>query len=419
MPRIDEESASVKRPFKKKPYRPWHLLDEFEIPLKKESNVESINQEKDTNNEPSSNHSNTIKEAVSNHKEVKYTALVTKMEPFVNQTSNPISNQIVEMEAPITPQFFYEKNANDIIQRVSGLQRKILFYIVQDCILKGTLYSSPITTETLKLLTNADTDTVKTATQRLVNKNLISRGYGKKGKGGFAIFHIQEDIRNAVIEAQKREGGSHQLVTNWLTNKESISTYSSGSINNTTTKDQENSSFGISESKSSWDLIDIEPLSNIGFTKSHLRQIILDNKLDPEIVQDSLYAFAFDLEKNNKIKYLKSTPLNYFMGILRSGKPYAPPANYECPEEIAMRIYLEKKREINAKRQAIEDALFQEAYHEWEMSLSQQEKESILPDPIKITKLYSDKIAYLRSYFKEKFWLSIKNQYVAQAMGKS
>ena len=85
-----------------------------------------------------------------------------------------------------------------------------------------------------------------------------------------------------------------------------------------------------------WLNIDIEPLKDIGFTKTHLEQIASQKLLLPEIVQNSIYAFSFDLVENNKAKELKGQPINFFMGILRKGNPYASPANYESPKDKAI-----------------------------------------------------------------------------------
>ena len=39
--------------------------------------------------------------------------------------------------------------------------------------------------------------------------------------------------------------------------------------------------------------------------------------MTPEELQESIYAFAFDLVENQKGKTITGPPLNYFMGILR------------------------------------------------------------------------------------------------------
>jgi hypothetical protein len=407
MPRIDDQTTQAKRPFKKKAYRPWNLLDDEPTPSTEKPSVEASAELRVINKETISNQYVTEIEPSNNQKVINTPVQVIHHEPISNRISNPISNQTDGLKPQKGEALSVEKSALQEIQRVAGLQRKILFYIVEDCILRGELSTNPITTESLKNLTNADKDTVKTATQRLINKKLMQRGYGKKGKGGFAIFHVSEQIRNAVIAVQKQEAPSQQLVTNWVSKKESLSTYSSSSNINTTTKE-----IDLVTNESAWDTVQIEALSSIGFTKSHLRQIILDDKLTAEVVQESIYAFAFDLENNNKAKMLKTTPLNYFMGILRSGKPYAPPANYESPQDMALRLYLERKKELEQKRQAMEDELFQIAFKEWESALTLVEKELILPTNVKNSRLASDKIAALRLHFKEEVWPGIQADYL-------
>ena len=137
----------------------------------------------------------------------------------------------------------------------------------------------------------------------------------------------------------------------------SLSSSSSNIFNNKTTTSETENIDSESLLLSEWGTINIEPLAEIGFSKHHLIQIARQNKLAPIVVQDSIHAFAFDLKENNKGKSLKTGSLNYFMGILRNGNPYAAPSNYESPESRAMRIYLEKKRELEQKRIILEEEL--------------------------------------------------------------
>lgn len=416
MPRIDDQAVLEKRPFKKKPYRPWNLLDDDvpSSPTEKQIQAKETTQEMPLNievikKESISNQSVTENESHRNQIVTKPLERVNQQDTNSNRISNRFSNQSIVAETPQSGLLNDVTSASQEVQRIYGLQRKILFYIVEDCIFRGELFTNPISTESLKNLTNADKDTVKTATQRLINKNMVTRGYGKKGRGGFAIFHITEQIRAAVIAVQKQTPSSSQLVTNWLPKKEPLSTISSSSnLINTTTKSDE---IFFTES-SVWESLDLEPLNQIGFTKSHLRQIIMDDKLQADMVQESIFAFAFDLENNGKEKNLKSNPLNYFMGILRSGKPYAPPANYESPQDKALRVYLERKKELEQKRQAMEEELFLIAFKEWDVKLTEEEKDSILPANIKHSRLLSDKISALRLHFKENIWPKSKDEYL-------
>lgn len=417
MPRIDDEAVTKKRNFKKKPYRPWNLLDDTFSP--KAGDDESLinpTQEVITEEvvtpaeqpeiikEPISNHLVTNENSFSNQLDTNRLSKVNKPESISNLLSNQISNHAAPKV--VVP---FNGNASNEVQRVTGLQRKILFYVVMDCVYNSSLISSPISSESLQEVTNADIDTTKTAVQRLLNKNLLQRGYGKRGKGGFSVYHVREEIKNAVIDAQRKGEVNTHLVTNKGSNKESFNPYSSGSYINTTTKEESSLN---QKTDSPWDNIDIEPLTTIGFTRSHLKQIIMDDKLPADIVQDSIYAFAFDMDKNNKIKTLKSAPLNYFMGILRSGKPYAPPANYESPQDAAMRIYLERKKEAEQKRSAMEDEIFNVAFNEWESGLSIENKDSIYPQAVKNSRLSSEKTAHLRLYFRDQIWASKKDEYL-------
>ena len=119
----------------------------------------------------------------------------------------------------------------------------------------------------------------------------------------------------------------------------------------TTTTDEASKDFNPA-----WAEIDCESLNEIRFGRGHVTQIARDGRLTPEELQDSIYAFAFDLEHNGKAKGMTKPPLNYFMGILRKG-PYAAPANYEPPEIRQRRLYLEAKEREQKLRLDLESRL--------------------------------------------------------------
>ena len=53
------------------------------------------------------------------------------------------------------------------------------------------------------------------------------------------------------------------------------------------------------------------------------------------------------------------------MGVLRNGKPYAPPGNYESPKDRAMREYVEQKQAIEKKRAELEAQALDFAFHDF------------------------------------------------------
>ena len=57
--------------------------------------------------------------------------------------------------------------------------------------------------------------------------------------------------------------------------------------------------------------------------------ILLSNEFTPKQVEDSINAFAFELEENKRGEKLKTSPLNLFIGILKGGNEHYLPKNYE------------------------------------------------------------------------------------------
>jgi hypothetical protein len=131
---------------------------------------------------------------------------------------------------------------------------------------------------------------------------------------------VQSDSNQGAIKVQSDSNQGAIKVQSGC--KSGCNPNSSSSSNNniykTTTTGEEVSKYP------EWGGIDITPLTKIGFTRDHLLHIANMGKLSPEEVQNSIHAFAFDLEKNNKSEKLTETPLNAFVGILRKGSTYPP-----------------------------------------------------------------------------------------------
>ena len=226
-------------------------------------------------------------------------------------------------------------------------------------------------------------DIAKTAIKRLIKKGLIKRKIGVKGWHGFMIFSIE----NKTLNLTK--------------NLEILNSSSSSNIyNKTTTTDTD-------ESKQhplypNWQSLDIEPLVSIGFTVAHLSQIASQNKLQPQLVQDSIYAFAFDLQKNNKAKSIKGDPINFFMGILRNARVYTFPSNYESPQDQALREMLEEKKKQNQKKEAMLNELTDIEFLEWKRSLEKNEVDKIVPEETRQLRIKSAVTSCLKTYFRQK-----------------
>lgn len=437
MPSIDD-MPEVKKPFKKKAYRPWNLLDETPTNLP-DTKLDFISQTDDfsekstdafqqkignnkiTNRQQLDNklvntHENnraTIKKPLANKKKSPHVVKKTISKRIDNDLDNALVNESRKK---------YEVVGSVIesVRRLTGHQRKLLIFIAEDCLSHGLLTTNYITNESLRILINTDTNSVKTSIQRLIEKGLIAREKGKRGNGGFTCYKITKSIRDAVIQEKQKILNSKQLgnaldnglVNNSVTDKVTTTPSSSSfkELRTTTTEELANA-----ENFDRIQDIDIEPLSGIGFMNYHLTQITSQNKLPSEMIQQSINAFAFDLTENKKTESIKGSPLNFFIGILRKGIPYLPPPNYEAPEDRAMRLCLERKKEIEKIRLEREEELLKMACGEWLESLSEGEKEALMPADVRKSNVQGFKMSSLRTYFKENLWAQKRTEFLATA----
>lgn len=423
MPRMDDPTIKIKeiKAYKRKSLRPWDDSDEFKP-------TSSTTPEDLTTVNYIENNKETIRKQLGNNKETHKEQIETISKHIVNikeTIGEPIREQITPTNSKQLVNQLVNNNSekNSVLEKINrlcGLQRKLLIYIVENCKSRGLLHTTTITNETLRQLLNTDPDSVKTTVQRLINKFFICRERGKRGKGGFSIFTITELVRNGIIESERQlnignqlgnqlvNAISKQLENNWQTNKETTLSSSSSSIDNinitTTTEIPDN-----------WLDIDLEEGKNFGFTKNHLIQLYKQGDLDPQMVQDSIEHFAFDLEHNGKAKEIKTNPLSYFMGIVRRVGVYNAPENYESPKAKALRMYLEKKKTEQKQRAAIEKEFLNNAFQEWQDGISEEEKNKIIPEDVKRMNIKAPRIAALRSYFEKIIWQVKKDEILKAA----
>lgn len=438
MPRIDDPAPSVK--FKKKSYRPWgedlfgekstigpFLEETLEKPVESQATTAERQGEKlvtihaVAENEPSipcidnvkaqkqlGNNKGTIGEQLGNklgsnrgtigeQKGNKKTIKILDKGTIGKQLENILGNnwgtesknQVVGFDTLI-----------ERIQIITGHQKKILFFIVDDCISAGDLTTGQISNETLRTLLNTDSSTVKESIKRLINKGLITRKGGKRGCGGFSRYIVTDVVKKAVIQEKKKTSIGEQLGNNWGANRGTNAASSSSNILKTTTTSE-------SIISDNWKSVDIEPLRGINFTEAHLKQLISQQKLSPEQVQASINAFAFDLNENARAKKITQDAVSFFMGILRKGNLYIPPSNYESPDDKAMRLYSERMREIEKARSAQEQKVVEYAFVEWSETMPDQEKNKIAAP---LPSGSNGFIACLKEFFLKNIWPSKKQE---------
>ncbi len=402
MPQLNEVIEKPK--FKK--FRPWDLNGDGTLSIS--PNDTSNKKEKEVFESETRGDQEVIKDITRGKQEVNKRAIKGKSEVIERVTRGDQEiNQEVEQGVDI------DKLKTKLFGLV-GHQKKIFNYVLNLCNTKRDTTTGLIVTKQMAIENSMSYYAAKDALKALIKKNLINRLQGKGCRGGFIhldIPHIVKKVSLLLFEREVNKGmtrGEQELNQEVQRGVLGISS-SSSNLLNTTTTDTRNK-FLLSEE---WQNVSIKPLHEIGFSETHLAQIAKQNILSPNVVQDSIYAFSFDLKENNKKKEITGNPINFFMGILRKGLPYTPPDGYETPQERHMRLYEEKMSKLKAQREEIEKKAFNLAFEDWFRDLPDSKKIEFIPKNFRNNpRLEKNKILEggARDYFTKEIWPDIKGK---------
>lgn len=102
---------------------------------------------------------------------------------------------------PTDPSALQELNI--LVKKTRGLQKNVLYYIVDRCRGSGSFDSGPIDLTDISSKYNSPVDLVRTAIKRLLAKNLIMKGKGKTGPTGYSIFYVASEVKEIILNIQK------------------------------------------------------------------------------------------------------------------------------------------------------------------------------------------------------------------------
>ena len=217
---------------------------------------------------------------------------------------------------------------------------------------------------------------------RLSKKNVLKISNSKNGPSGWRIYELPEDTYKHYSTQRNIERASrerHESVTRASPNaslRASLNSSSSSSsfIYKETTTELENQN-------DEWSKIQTpEILKKYHFGKGIITQVMSRNLLSPGELQESLNAFAFDIEENKVIQVKKiRNATSYFMKIMNSKSPYLPPGNYKSDEEKAMDEILQRTEEKAKKIKEREKRLLEANYTIWTDETSREEIEKAVP----------------------------------------
>jgi hypothetical protein len=292
------------------------------------------------------------------------------------------------------------------------LQRKLLFYIYDRCSQNGSFVTPLITKVELREALKTSTGALRQAIIKLDRKKLLIRFSIKKGVAGGIIFQLPERIFQSItLMRMHSECVAPKIECVAESVAESVApplSSSSISLDLKTTnywKNDDREKITDLTKNSEWDEIDFDCLAEIGFNRSHVAQVASGRVLTPKSLQDSIYAFCFDLNVNQKVLKISGDKLPFFMGLLRRG-PYSAPANYESLEDKQLREYLDAKEKLLIKRRDRIERLKVLEFEDWMDLLPPSEFARLAP--LGTTEIL--KRSQLMNHFESHLWPEKKRE---------
>ncbi|MBP6104188.1 MAG: hypothetical protein KA508_03930 [Gammaproteobacteria bacterium] len=341
-----------------------------------------------------------------------------KRETNGKQTGNkPVTEQVTNITTN-RKQTGNTSQEKTLFTRLVGIQRNIVlffYFLAKRNISQST---NPLSMDYISKSLNIGKGVAKTTIVRLQKKGCLTRHLGKEGRGGWSSFTIASELYQDMMQ-QERQGfldsvfhqTGNKLVTEQVTEQVTSGSSSSSYINTTT---EINIHTAREELPEAWRAVDYSVLAHIDFNMDHLLQLCQRGTLEPEVVQDSLYHFAFDLRHNKKREAIKGDPLNYLMGVLAK-RPYTAPTNYVDPNVEAFNRYAKDKAKQNEQLQVLEANVQNSEFQSWYEHLPQNEldtlcstigEQSMLPDALQKT----IKTRHLRKHFNEVVWPDVRRR---------
>lgn len=282
-----------------------------------------------------------------------------------------------------------------------GLQKNIILFLYAECKQQRSKITRALSIEYIATSCNSTISSIKKSLQRLEKKGVVIRGGFKLGRSGWTQYILSDTVYNEILLSenfrtntqnwrQTKDNLEPKLETNMKTNSSS----SSSNINISTTTDL----------PADWKKIDLTPLKQINFGMTELKNIYKKcfEIFTPYQIQESINHFAFGITNNpSRYKNMKS-PAAVLVNQLNQGILWEEDG-YISLEEIAQIEKSEKRRLF------LESQFKQPKFFEWFNSLSNEEKDRIVPDGIKTSTSYMVSKEIIQKeqakvYFEKKIW---------------
>ncbi len=341
---------------------------------------ESLKKIQKINNFPEENNDHFIKKQkkiiVNKTKHKVYTNITQKLDTNYTQTAhNEILNITQSEHKPDTKpntqktQTRHKVNTNyaqnHYISTLVGLQKKLLLYIFEACKKSCSYVTEPLSINHISHTLEIPPGSIKTSIKRLCEKKFIKINSIKNGRGGWSIYEIVNDIYNELLQMETK----YKVNTNYTQNEHKANTKLNTQPN--TMISSSSSSLNLKETTTSlsdeWNF-DITPYARLGFTQTQIKQLAALGSISASEVEQSLIEFSYDID-NNKLPPIKTSKINFLMGLLRSGHSYTS-EGFKNEQDA---LILEMASRAEAKRKNLLEAKFVM----WESNLDQEERKKI------------------------------------------
>ena len=277
-----------------------------------------------------------------------------------------------------------DKSETDFnVSELTKNQRKLMFYIFDECLQNGGKVTSPITATYISEMTNLSVSTAKKLIQRLESLEYLIRLKFKRGVSGWTIYELENSIYSKLLIAKEKFKDEDKTETNRRQIGDKIETESE---TESETSSPCSSSFNYNneittttELPPDWQSIDFCKLNEkIYFGMNDLKNIYKSGKLTSAEFQQSIHGFAYRLENDEKFRKEIKNKKSYFMSTSLDG------GSFHDPEKVEILKKQKEAEEMMAQYQeqdrlrAIQDRQREENFRVWCDGLNPQKKDEIL-----------------------------------------
>lgn len=369
-----------------------YLLQEEVIKNKTEQSDTNLTQKEDNKQ------SNSNPEPLENLSETKS---IQKDETLKQQAVNKRSQIVVNKESN-SSQSALDINYYEEVGRLYGQQKKLAYYFLQCCKNRDQNQTGPVTSETLCSVVGTTHKTIKKIVQRMIEKKLITRINGKRGKGGFSSYELNSNFI-FVLEGQAKLENNHLI---------------SNQINNVTHQKMANSL------PVDWEKIDLSSLQEAfklvktkkqqDFGKTQLKAIYSNSKLSAADIQISITKFAYGLKNyfNQEPYSSMDNPAAILFDKLKNGDTWDEKRYLTTEENILFNIYKNILKQIEQNIHLY--------FEKWK-EIDREKKFEYYGRQLSSTHFYNEKVFTEKAWedYQKNIWPVEKKSLILQMVGIS